>query len=55
MKLHVKIVRSQIFNCNIQLIKCVSTDKMLANPFTKLKADTTALTTVLTTGRWTNP
>jgi len=55
MRLHVERIKDHILNQNIESIKWISTDRMLADPLTKSRADTTALTTVLKSGIWKKP
>jgi len=55
MRLHVERIKDHLLNQNIESVKWVSTDKMLADPLTKARADTTALTSVLKTGIWRKP
>jgi len=55
MRLHVERIKDHLLSQNIESITWIPTDKMLADPLTKLKADATNLTTVLRTGVWKKP
>ncbi len=55
MRLHVERIKDHLQSQNIETITWTSTDKMLADPLTKIKADTTNLITVLKTGKWEKP
>ena len=55
MRLHVERIKDHLLSQNIELVTWVPTDKMLADPLTKLKADATNLSTVLRTGVWRKP
>ncbi len=55
MRLHVERIKDHLLSQNIKTVKWIPTDKMLADPLTKIKADTTNLVKVLTTGQWKKP
>jgi hypothetical protein len=55
MRLHVERIKDHLQSQNIETITWTLTDKMLADPLTKIKADTTNLITVLKTGKWEKP
>ena len=55
MRMHVERIKDHLLHQDIESVKWVATELMLADPLTKIKADTTALTTVLRTGIWRKP
>jgi hypothetical protein len=55
MRLHVERIKDHLQSQNVDKVVWISTDKMLVDPLTKLKADSTNLTTVLKTGVWKKP
>ncbi len=55
MRLHVERIKDHLLSQNVETVTWIPTDKMLADPMTKLKADSTNLTRVLRTGVWKKP
>jgi hypothetical protein len=55
MRLHVERIKDHLQSQNIKTVTWIPTDKMLADPLTKIKADTTNLVTVLKLGQWKRP
>ena len=55
MRLHVERIKDHLQSQNVEKVIWIPTDKMLADPLTKLKADSANLTEVLKTGIWRKP
>ena len=55
MRLHVERIKDHLASKNIESVRWVPTEQMLADPLTKAKVDSTSLVTVLKTGRWKKP
>ena len=55
MRLHVERIKDHLQSQNIETITWTPTDRMLADPLTKIKANTTNLVAVLRTGQWKKP
>ena len=50
MRLHVERSKDHLNSKDIESVKWISTNKMLADPLTKMKADSSNLTNLLRTG-----
>jgi len=55
MRLHVERIKDHLQSKDIETVKWIPTDKMLADPLTKMKADSSNLTNLLKTGTWKRP
>jgi len=55
MRLHVERIKDHLQSKDIETVKWIPTDKMLADPRTKMKADSSNLTNLLRTGTWKRP
>jgi len=55
MRLHVERIKDHLESKDIETVKWIPTDKMLADPLTKMKADSSNLTNLLRTGTWKRP